>query len=304
MTLHHPRVLALAALGTAIVTGGSAHAQQSERWRSFASLTPLYQSSAGIDGGGDFSARGILFRAGTIGPMSPQTTSGVTFSYDYTDYRFGTPTFTGLSAPWGTVERIGLAFPLIMRPSEAWNIGVTPSVDSFREKGGDWGDSLSFGATFSVTRVFGPDRRLGLGVGVFERPEETRFFPFIAVDWPITDRLRLTNPLPAGPTGPAGLELRYRLDGGWETGVGAAYRSYRFRLASDNPSARDGIGEEDAVPVFLRVSRSLGPSYGLDFYAGALFSGQLRLEDRNGNRIAERDFDPAGLFAVSFSARF
>jgi hypothetical protein len=305
MTLHTvPGLLALAAVGAALAAAGSAHAQQTDRWRSFASLTPLYQSSAGIDGGGDFSTRGILFRAGTIGPMSAQTTTGVTFSYDYTDYRFGTPTFTGVHAPWGEVERVGLSFPLVMRPRESWNIGVTPSVDSFREKGGDWNESLSYGATFSVTRVFDQDRRLGLGVGVFERLEETRFFPYISVDWPLTARLRVTNPLPAGPTGPAGLELRYRLDRGWETGVGAAYRSYRFRLANDNPSVRDGIGEEDAVPVFLRVSRTLGPNYAVDFYAGALFGGRLRLEDSNGNRTSERDFDPAGLFAVSLSARF
>jgi hypothetical protein len=278
-------------------------AQAPGGWHAFASVTPVYQSPADLDAGGDMSTGGALARVGVIGPITDRSSAGMTLSYDYIDYDFDAPRLLGTAAPWGTVYRLGLAVPLMLRSGETWSFAVTPSLDSFREDGADWDDSLSYGAIFAASRSFGPGRRIGIGLGVFERPEETRAFPFVAIDWPLSERLRITNPLPAGPTGPAGLELRYRFDSGWEAGVGAAYRSYRFRLSQSAPTP-DGIGEEEAVPAFLRLSRSFGAGFGVDLYAGALLAGKLRVEDRDGREVEETDFDPAALFAVTLTARF
>jgi hypothetical protein len=41
----------------------------------------------------------------------------------------------------------------------------------------------------------------------------------------------------------------------------------------------------------------------LDFYAGAIFSGQLTTEDSNGNTLSEVDFDTAPLVGLTFSLR-
>ena len=54
------------------------------------------------------------------------------------------------------------------------------------------------------------------------------------------------NALPAGPTGPAGLELVYRPGEDWRFGpLGGAYRSVRFRL-DRNGDVPSGIGSEKA----------------------------------------------------------
>ena len=123
------------------------------------------------------------------------------------------------------------------------------------------------------------------------------------VDWRLSERWRLANPLPAGPTGPAGLELDYSLGDGWNLGLGAAWRSTRFRLSEDGPVA-NGIGEESGVPVFLRATRSFGPNATLYLYAGAVTAGSLTVEDTAGRVLREVDFGTAPLLGITFSARY
>ena len=104
------------------------------------------------------------------------------------------------------------------------------------------------------------------------------------VDWRLSERWRLANPLPAGPTGPAGLELDYS-------------------LSEDGPVA-NGIGEESGVPVFLRATRSFGPNATLYLYAGAVTAGSLTVEDTAGRVLREVDFGTAPLLGITFSARY
>ena len=53
-----------------------------------------------------------------------------------------------------------------------------------------------------------------------------------------------------------------------EYALGVSYRSYRFRLATDNATP-SGIGENHFIPIFLRVSQRLSKDARIDFY-GAL----------------------------------
>ena len=39
----------------------------------------------------------------------------------------------------------------------------------------------------TATKVFGPARRSGSGVGVFRQIDETKVFPFLIVNWQLTD---------------------------------------------------------------------------------------------------------------------
>jgi len=295
-----PRATALG-LVAALAAVGAAQAQGN--WHPSASVTPLYVGNSGIDGGGDYSMFGAIVRAGVMGSIGGPNLAGVTFNYDYLDYSFSNPAAFGGAAPWNVVRRYGVAAPLMFGVGEGWLLTVIPSVDWFRENDADEGESLTFGGVLSATRLFGDGNRLGLGVGVFQRLEKTSFFPLLLVDWKLGDRWRLVNPLSAGPTGPAGLEIDYRLDGGWNLGLGAAWRTTRFRLSESGP-VPNGIGEERGFPVFLRATRNFGGGIAMNLYAGVVTAGQLRIEDRNGNALREVDVDPAPLVGVTFSARF
>lgn len=133
--------------------------------------------------------------------------------------------------------------------------------------------------------------------------EDTNVFPFVIVNWQIDERWRLSNPVQAGPAGPAGLELSYALYGGWETGLAVAYRSNRHRLDKDGPFP-GGVGEHRYIPVVARIGRSLSETLKLDFYLGAEANTEFRVEDRDGNRLFEDDQDPAVLLGVSLLGRF
>lgn len=292
--------VALAALTLALTL--PAGAQQQSSWQSFISVSPLFED-ADLDGGGSVEVKGVLLRAGTAREFGGGHRGGITLNYDYVDYDFDNPVAFGGVAPWGTVQRYGFSLPFSFAMRDGWEIGLAPSFDWFGEDGAKTSDSLVWGATVTAVKRFADGNVLGLGVGLFDRLEETSAFPFPIVNWRFGKHWRLVNPLAAGPTGPAGLELDYLFDNGWSLGVGAAYRSTRFRLAETGPTP-NGIGEVRGVPVFLRASNTFARTYTLNLYAGVVAGGRLSVEDSSGNELRTEDFDLAPLVGLNLTARF
>lgn len=276
---------------------------QQNAWRPFIAVTPVYQGKGDLDSGGDFSLAGAFVRAGVSGAVGSGTRAGVTLDYDYLNYSFSNPVAFGGVAPWSIVQRYGLSVPLSFSLSDGWTLGVIPSADWFKENGASNGDSLVWGSIVSASKRFDNGNIIGLGVGIYDRIEQTSVFPFLLINWRLSERWRVINPLAAGPTGPAGLELDYHFDGGWTAGVGGAFKSERFRLSENGPTP-NGIGEERGAPLFVRVTREFGQQMTLHLYAGVVVAGQLRLENSSGNELVKQDFDPAPFIALTFKARF
>lgn len=295
--------LAAGALAAALLPAAFPAAAQSPGWQPFVSVTPVYQGDADLDRGGDFSLNAVSVNAGVSGQLGGGTRAGVSLSYDYYDYSFSNPVAFGGVAPWNIVQNYGVAVPLSFAVGEDWNVGVVPSVNWFRENGADSGESLIWGGIVSATRRFQGGNRLGVGVGVFGALEETKVFPVLLVDWRLGERWRLINPLPAGPAGPAGLELDYEIDERWTVGIGAAWRELRFRLSESGPTP-NGIGQQRGVPVFLRATHRFDKQMAVHLWAGVVAGGELRVEDASGNLLREDDFDPAPVLGLTFSGRF
>jgi len=264
--------------------------------------TLVEQLNSDFDNGGSYSVSSLLFRANVLQPISRSTLIGLGFSYDLADYNFSNPVAFGGASPWDKIHSITLSVPIITQFNERWSLFVSPSVAFSREFEASWGDSLAYGAVGAFSYGFRRDRKIGLGLGVFDRMNKSRVFPFISVDWNFTDKLRLTNPLRAGPTGPAGLELAYQIDSKWEFGAGGAYRSFRFRL-DDQGIAPDGIGEQKGTLAFARLKRTFGKKFDLDIYAGAILGGDLRLDNSNNERLFTAEHATAPLLAISFNGR-
>jgi hypothetical protein len=267
-----------------------------------ATITPWFQGSADVDGGGGFHASGAIFRASVNGPISGGHRAGLSVAYDYTDYHFSSPAAFGPVAPWTDVQHVGLAAPFFFQGPSQWSLLVSPSVDYFKENDAGWSVALTYGAVLAASRSFGPDRRIGLGAGVFDRLEEVSVFPFILVDWRLTERLRLVNPAQAGPTGGrprAQLPPRRRLDARCGWGLPEHSLSFARRRAI---SKWHWGGERH--PGLLHAGGRFGQSFAMDLYAGALLGGALRVEDSSGGELAEQDFDPAPLLGATVSARF
>lgn len=294
---HWIRAAAIVAMLLAPGASGAA-----ETWRSSLSVTPVWQGNAKLDAGGDFDATGVAIRVGTSKGFGAGHRAGIALNYDYLDYDFSGLTAFG-GSPWDDVQRVGFSVPLLFNGAGGWSYGVTPSVEWAGEKGSDSGESMVYGGIASAIREFAPDRRLGFGVGVFSQLEETKVIPLLIVNWRLSERWSLVNPLPAGPVGPAGLELDYRLDNGWRLGLGATSRSLRFRLSDTGPTP-GGVGEQQGIPVFLRLSADISDQASLVLYAGAIVEGELRVEDSDGKKLREDSFDPAPLLGATFRMRF
>lgn len=269
----------------------------------FISVSPVYQGSADLDRGGDFSMTGAIIRGGFNKDLGGGNRVGLTLNYDYYDYSFSNPVAFGGNAPWGTVQRYGVSAPMAFNMGNGWTAGFTPSVDWVHENDAKTSDSMIWGAVFSGVKRFDDGNVLGFGLGVFDRIEQTKAFPFVIVNWKLADRWRLINPLPSGPLGAAGLELDYLVNSDWTVGFGVTSRRTRFRLSENGP-VRNGIGEERGVPVFLRATRNFSKQMELHLYGGVVANGKLRVENSTGGLVREDSFDPAPLLGATFIGRF
>jgi hypothetical protein len=273
-------------------------------WTPFVSAGYIYLGDADVGDRGKLGTQGYQLSAGVLGELAPRLRTGLVVQYDRYNYTFDVPNGLSRAAEsWTDVERYGVAVPITYAFDGGWVANVTPSVDVFRETTASASDAVTYGASMSVSRAFAPGQRLGLGAAVFRRLYETKVFPIVVIDWALSDQWRLVNPLSSGPTGPAGVELVYQPSQTWKFGLAAAYRSLAFRLDDGIPGF-GGVGEESGVPLVARASYSITPSMSLDFYAGAVVNGELKIIDSAGNTRSSADLGTVPLFAVNLSARF
>jgi hypothetical protein len=264
---------------------------------------PVYQFDTKLGKGGNFSNFSTFFDINSKIPLDDTLSIGLNIGYHHADYNFADPvTFAG-GKPWDKVHNLKFGASVSYDLTPGWSLYVAPSVQISREDGAGWGNSIGYGGAFSLRRDFGSDLSIGAGVAAFNQLEHITAFPIIAVNWRISDRLRLANPFRPGPAGPAGLELSYRIGSGWDLAAGAAYRSERFRLKNSG-LFRNGIGESSLIPTWVRISRSTGRDFSIDFYAGAILGGVVSIDDRKGNRLTSDNYDSAPFLALAISSRF
>lgn len=291
MNLLRPSLLALA-LASAL----PAFAQNPSTWTASASTTGVWRDHASIEGNRqDLRSDYLGVRAGLSTAWSPRLRGGVSVNADSQRYDFSSS-----PAPWGRVERFGVSAPVSYAFDGGWVFAATPSVDVMRENGASTSDSLVWGSTLALIKGFAADRSLGLGAAVYRRFDDTVVFPLLIVDWNLGGGWSIANPLAAGPTGPAGLELRYQIAPQWQAGAGAAWRSIAFRLDDARPAAAIDSG----VPVFARLSYSPSADLSLDVVAGVVTLGRLAVETPSGRQIDKRHLGNSALVGLSLRGRF
>ncbi len=269
--------------------------------RLYASAGTSYQFKSDVSGGGDFSVSRYSLMLGGSTPIDDRMGVGIGLTYDFEDYDFSSLGGFPVSQPWDKIDRVGLGGRVSYRMTDHWGLHLGPIIQYAGERGADFGDALLYGGMIAASYRASRNFVVGFGAGAFYRLEETRFFPSLFLSWKITDRLRLGNSYRLGPAGPAGLELTYTFDKDWEFGVGAGYRSFRFRLDQNGPIP-GGIGENDSWPAYVRLSRKFWQTLSLDIYAGAAFSGKLKLDDTSGHELSSASYNTTPLVGVSLSA--
>jgi len=300
----YPAILSAALLFTIFTPGAQAQpagSRDTGRTVYSFSFSPINQFESDFAQGGSFSVQRYVFNFETSSPVANSLRAGISLGYEFEKFHFsGTTAFAGTD-PWSDIHRFSAGLPASYRMTDSWSLFISPQVEWYGESAvANWKDALGYGAIFAVSYRVSPGLTLGAGAGVFSRMAETKGFPYIAIDWKITEELRLNNPFRTSPSGPAGLELSYRISERWEIAAGGAYRSFRFRL-DDSGVAPNGIGEVDSTVGYARLTYRMGRDFKLDLYGGAAFNGKVRIADSNGNELGSDDFKTAPMMALSLT---
>lgn len=285
----------------------AAHAQgETTRspWSFGASAAAATFGDADLDGGGRVQLQSVGVSLSLAYGPNPSTSLGVGLST--TEHRFS---FDGAGdiaslAPWSDVDLTTLSLPLRFAVDRQWSVSVVPSYQLAREQDAGSDDAQRYGGIVALSYAVSPRQFVGLGASYFTGLDDDTAFPILLVDWQFDERWRLTNPLQAGPTGPAGLELVHRWNERWEAGIGGAYRSLRFRLADDNAAAPGGTGQYSAFIGFARVQYRFNPELTLAVYAGGDFNGEIEVNAKGGRTLQSQDVGSSPMLAVSLSGRF
>ena len=73
----------------------------------------------------------------------------------------------------------------------------------------------------------------------------------------------------------------------------------RRRPGGIHPNRTDagGIGQETEIPIFATLRYKPTPKIELDLNGGVAVAGNVRVEDKDGGRIADDSYKPAGILA-------
>lgn len=251
-----------------------------------------YQGEADIDGGGDLSVnRFDIFLLGRTALLDElRWTNGLFFGLG--DYEFGGGGSS--SEPWGTILTLRLVSKLSYQLDERWGVSVGGVFIASPESGADWGDSISGGGLVDVD--FRPAKKFFISLGaavITEIEDDVTVAPSINMIWlPYQDWAVRVGAVPASGGSAAAAEVAYQIIEPLDVGLGLLYNQRRFRL-DDSGIAPDGVGEDNNLPLRLRLGWTITPNIAAHVFGGVALGGEVQLDDRNGNRIAKSDYDPA-----------
>jgi len=263
-----------------------------------------YQGEADIDGGGKLSVN--RFDVGALGRMS--LLQGLRWENAYffsvNDYDFDGGGFSA-GDPWETILTLRLVTRLRYQLSERWGVFGGGVFMLSPETGADWGDSFSGGGLAGVDFRASETLFVSLGAAVISQIEDNvQVAPSVILNWRPSERWTVrVGGVPASGGAAAGGEVAYRVIEPVEIGLGALFNQRRFRLDDSGP-APDGVGEDTTVPVRLRVGWYITPQIALHIVGGVALAGQVKLEDRSGDRLAKEDYDPAPYVGIRLAGGF
>ncbi|GIU09777.1 MULTISPECIES: DUF6268 family outer membrane beta-barrel protein [unclassified Shewanella] len=236
-----------------------------------------------------------MFDAKASMPINRQWSIGAGIGYDNLDYDWRSPSLKDNTQTWDKIERYRASLSLSYRPNKNWMFIFAPKLQYAYANTASSSNAESYGAVLSGMYRFDSGNMLGFGVAYLNDIDEVRTVPFLAVNWQITENLKLGNPFSAGFSGPAGLELSYQLSSDWNVGLGTSKRTNRFLIADEKQTA-----EIEEWVSFARVGWDISRSVSVNAYAGYFFNGELELNPQNTNE----NIDNQGAAALDVTFKF
>ncbi|WP_193142472.1 MULTISPECIES: hypothetical protein [unclassified Meridianimarinicoccus] len=261
----------------------------------------LYQSKADIDGGGSVSASAGVVNFGASFLLTRRTGVGVGVEIGRGRYDFDDVPAIGKSFDYRS-DSISLSYDFrlgdtgfgFIAPTVRWN----GEIDGDMDKAMTWG--MFAGAAWRVS----PNLVIGPALGIFSKlDDDVQVFPFLLVEWDITERLQLATGEGLGATQGPGLALTYALNDAWSVGIAGRVENVEFRL-DDDASVPDGIARDQSFPLVASVGWEPNDQVRLAAFAGVQTNGRFTLSDKDGRKQVQRDYDNAPIFGAILNITF
>ena len=266
-------------------------------------VNAINQFNTNTTAGGSFNWQDANISLNNRYQLDTNSSIGISVRDGYQNWSWSNISGYGTQTPWKGIQSPGIGLSYFQKLDADWTAGFAPIVDWVAENGVGTAGAATYGAIGSAAKRYSNDLTIGLGTGVFRQVDKTKVFPFLLINWKINEKWTLNNPLPAGPSGGAGLELTYALANKWKIAGGAAYRSYRFRLSNSNYTP-NGIGQNTFIPVFTRLSYAINRGTSADLYLAANVGGKLSVTDVNGATPYSTNYQTGLALAFSVTTRF
>lgn len=250
----------------------------------------------------DLSTDRLDLRTGLTYSPGPYMAVGVSLGYSHTDYdlhRLG-----GLDDPWDAIHRVSFGLPVRLALSREWALLATPSVRWTLQEDADADEAVTVGGMLGLLYRVSDQLRIGPGAVVGSQLEDdTRVIPIPLIDWQVSDKWRLRTGRAGEMATASGVNVTYQAAERTRVLLALGYEKRRMRL-DDDGVAPDGVGQDRSMPLTLGVTHSLTSLASLAITGGMRFGGQLRLEDEDGHRIVEEDYDEQPFVGISLRLKF
>jgi len=265
----------------------------------------LHQSETDLsDSEGAFAVDRWFFSLGMDYGWSQRDSIGFSIGTGKSIYEFSDLSGFGGGDPWGTVEDTQISVTWRFGFGDTGSFIIIPTARIDGEEDASSGDSSTYGLYVATAWRINETLTIGPGIGVFSRLEDSaRFFPFLAIDWDITDRWSLSTGRGLAASQGPGLTLTYQLNDDWSLGFAGRYEDVEFRLDDEGPLA-GGVGRDQSLPLIFMGTLEPSKKLRLSVFAGIELNGTLKLKDSMGDVVEESSYDPAPVFGASFNLRF
>lgn len=273
-------------------------------WGVSTSIRYSRQFDTDLDSGGGYRADRATASASLRYAFEQRRTISLAVGYNFDGYDFyGSIGLAGLR-PWKNIHSVRFSVLIRWGLDDRWTLFGVPTIRSTAEEGVNCSDGLNGGGFLGASYYLNENLTIGPGVGILSQIEDdATIFPILLIDWRITETLSFGTGRSEGATLGPGLYLSWQPNRQWAFSVGGRYEKLRFRL-DDDGVARRGVGEDRAFPLVVAATNNISPRAQLTLSGGILFGGRLKLEDQNGNRIDEQDYDPTPFLGASLRCRF
>jgi hypothetical protein len=224
--------------------------------------------------------------------------------YDFSGNGGASPNLTNFYQ-WDDVHRLVLAGVVGHQVGDRWRVLGGGLFRSWGESGADYGDSITGGLLVGFDYQSSDTLTIGVMVGAFSRLEDSAsILPVPILNWRFAEGWRWNVGMVSLMDPGVGSTLTWQATDTVEVGAGFTFQSREFRLADRTRAFQNGrnddggIGRESEIPVFASIRWRPMPRMALDLQGGVALNGNIRVEDNDGDLIADDDYDPAGLLAI------